>query len=129
LKTFAIKKFIKSFDYAGRGIYQLVKREQNARIHLLATVFVIIAGVLIGLNRYEWMVICIVVGMVWSAEAFNTAVEKLVDMISAERCPQAGLVKDIAAGGVLICALAAFIIAMLVFVPHLSIFLNYLSDT
>ena len=97
----------------------MIRYEQNARIHLLATVVVIAAGLLLGLNRYEWFGICVAIGIVWSAEAFNTAIEKLVDMVSPERCPQAGLVKDIAAGGVLICALIALVIALLVFMPHL----------
>ena len=114
-----MKKFIKSFGYAGHGIYRLISGEQNARIHLLATVIVVVAGLLVGLNRYEWLGICVAIGLVWSAEAFNTAVERLVDLISAERRPEAGLVKDLAAGGVLICALIAFIIALLIFLPHL----------
>ena len=119
MKTFNIKKFVKSFIYAGRGIYQLVRHEQNVRIHLLATVAVIIAGLLTGLNHYEWLGICVAIGMVWGAEAVNTAIEKLVDMVSPERRPQAGLVKDVAAGGVLMCAIMAIIIALLVFLPHL----------
>ena len=114
------KKFIRSFGYAARGACQLVSREQNARIHLFATVAVIVAGVLFGLNRYEWLGICVAIAMVWCAEAFNTAIEKLVDMVSPEHRRQAGLVKDIAAGGVLICAVAAFIIALLVFMPHIK---------
>ena len=118
MKSFNIRKFVKSFGYAGRGIYQLLKHEQNARIHLLATATVITVGLLIGLNRYEWLGICIAIGIVWGAEAFNTAIEKLVDMVSPERHPQAGLVKDLAAGGVLICAIVALTIAILIFLPH-----------
>ena len=117
MKTFNIKKFIKSFIYAGRGIYQLVRHEQNARVHMLATITVIVAGLLFGLNRYEWLGICVAIGMVWCAEAFNTSIEKLVDLVSPERHPQAGLIKDLAAGGVLICAIIAAIIALLVFLP------------
>jgi diacylglycerol kinase (ATP) len=113
-----IKKLIKSFGYAAKGIGALVSSEQNARVHLLATVAVIIAGVATGLNRYEWMGICAATGMVWAAEAFNTAVEKLVDLVSPERQPRAGLIKDLAAAGVLICAIIAVIVAGLIFVPH-----------
>ena len=118
MKTFNIRKFVNSFGYAGRGIYQLLKHEQNARIHLLATAAVITVGLLMGLNRYEWLGICIAIGVVWSAEAFNTAIEKFVDLVSPERHPQAGLVKDLAAGGVLICAIVALTIALLIFLPH-----------
>ena len=114
-----MKKLIKSFGYAIRGIFQLIRKEQNARVHLLATTIVIITGLLFGLNRYEWLGICVAIGIVWSAEAFNTAIEKLVDMVSTEHRPQAGLVKDLAAGGVLICAIVAVVIALLVFLPRL----------
>jgi diacylglycerol kinase (ATP) len=119
MKVFDFKKFVKSFGYAGRGLYRLIRHEQNARVHLLATVAVIAAGWLVRLNRYEWLGICVAIGLVWSAEAVNTAIEKLVDMVSPERRPEAGLVKDIAAGGVLICAIVAVIIALLVFLPHI----------
>ena len=118
MKIFNIKKFVKSFFYAGRGICQLARHEQNAWVHMLATVAVIVAGLLVGINRYEWLGICAAIGMVWCAEAVNTAIEKLVDLVSPERHPQAGLVKDLAAGGVLICAIIAVIIALLVFLPH-----------
>ncbi len=124
MKAFNFKKFIKSFGYAGKGISQLIRHEQNVWVHLSATVVVVVTGLLVGLNRYEWIGISIAVGMVWSAEAVNTAIEKLVDMVSPERRPEAGLVKDIAAGGVLICAIVAIVIALLVFLPHVC---NYLT--
>ena len=120
LKTFDINKLMKSFGYAGHGIYQLIRREQNARIHLFAVLTVVVTGLAVGLNHYEWMGICVAIGMVWSAEAFNTAIEKLVDMVSPEHRQEAGLVKDLAAGGVLICAVVAVIIALLIFLPHVS---------
>ncbi len=116
---FNFKKIFKSFGYAGHGIRQLIRHEQNARVHLLATIVVVTAGFIVGLDRYEWIGICIAIGMVWSAEAFNTAIEKLVDLFSPERHPQAGLVKDLAAGGVLICAVIAVCIALFIFTPHL----------
>ncbi len=117
-EIFHMNKFIKSFGYAAKGLWQLIRCEQNARVHLLATIVVIVAGWITGLDRYEWMAIGIAIGMVWAAEAFNTAIEKLVDFVSPEKHPKAGLVKDIAAAGVLICAIAALAIAGLVFIPH-----------
>ena len=116
---FRLIKLIKSFGYAANGILMLIKLEQNARIHLSATVAVIACGLFVGLNRYEWLGVCAAIGLVWSAEAFNTAVEKLVDLVSPERQPRAGLIKDIAAAGVLICAIVAVVIALLVFIPHI----------
>ncbi len=120
MKIFHIRKFIKSFGYAGHGVWQLIRHEQNARVHILATIVVVVVGFLTGLNRYEWLGVCIAIGLVWSAEAFNTAIEKLVDLVSPQKHPQAGLVKDLAAAGVLICAIVAVTIALLVFVPHFA---------
>jgi diacylglycerol kinase (ATP) len=62
------------------------------------------------------VVMCI--GTVIAAELFNTAIEKLVDLVSPERHPVAGQVKDIAAGAVLICAVAAAIIGLIIFIPY-----------
>ena len=114
-----LKKLFRSFGFAFIGIWKLVRSEQNARIHLLATVLVVFAGFIMGLDRYEWIVICIVVGMVWLAEACNTAIEKLVNLVSPERRPEAGTIKDIAAGGVLICAIIALIVAVIIFIPKI----------
>ena len=57
-------------------------------------------------------------GMVLAAEGFNTAIERLVDLVSPDFHPVAGDVKDVAAGAVLICAIAAAIIGMIIFIPY-----------
>ncbi len=113
-----MNKLVKSFGYAASGVWKLIKSERNARIHLLATVVVIIAGCIADINRYEWISICVAIGLVWSAEAFNTAVEKLTDLESPEQRPQAGFIKDVAAAGVLISACVAVAIALFVFIPY-----------
>ncbi|MDR2040029.1 MAG: diacylglycerol kinase family protein [Bacteroidales bacterium] len=114
-----IKRFVKSFGYAFKGIEQLIRSEQNARVHLLATVVVIIAGITVGISNGEWAVICIAIGLVWMAEAINTALEKLVDIVSPERNPKAKAIKDMAAGAVLICAVMAVAVALFIFVPYI----------
>lgn len=68
-----------------------------------------------GITRTEWIVIILCIGVVIAAELFNTAIEKLVDLVSPERHPIAGQVKDIAAGAVLVCAVAAAIIGIIIF--------------
>lgn len=113
-----IRKLVKSFGYAVRGVRSLLIQEQNARIHLLATVVVIVAGIVVGLNRYEWISIAVAIALVWVAEAMNTAIEDMVDFISPQKDSRAGRIKDMAAGGVLICATIAVIIGLLVFIPH-----------
>ena len=79
---------------------------------------VIIAGIVLGITRTEWIMVVMCIGTVIAAELFNTAIEKLVDLVSPERHPVAGQVKDIAAGAVLICAVAAAIIGLIIFIPY-----------
>ena len=116
------KKQLRSFRYAWQGIRQCVGREQNLSFHLITTVLVIGAGFAFGITRGEWTTICLCIGMVIGAELFNTAIERLVDLVSPQRNPLAGQVKDIAAGAVLVCALAAIAVGLIIFVPYLTRF-------
>lgn len=117
-----LKKQLRSFGYAWQGIRCCVGKEQNLSFHLIATVITVIAGFLLGINRTEWMMVILCIGVVIAAELFNTAIEALVDLVSPQRHPLAGKVKDIAAGAVLICAAMAAIIGLIIFVPYLTRF-------
>ncbi|ADV44156.1 diacylglycerol kinase family protein [Bacteroides helcogenes] len=117
------RKQVRSFGYAWKGIRCCIGKEQNLSFHLIAAVMVVISGFLLGITRTEWIVITLCIGIVITAELFNTAIEKLVDMISPDRHPVAGQVKDIAAGAVLICAATAAIIGLIIFIPYLTRFL------
>ena len=125
------KKQLRSFGYAWKGIRCCIGKEQNLSFHLIATAVVVIAGFVLGITRMEWMIIILCIGVVIAAELFNTAIEKLVDLVSPERHPVAGQVKDIAAGAVLICAVAAAIIGLIIFIPYFfeiaSIFLKFMN--
>ena len=107
------KKQLRSFGYAWKGIRCCIGKEQNLSFHLIATAVVVIAGFVLG-------ILCI--GVVIAAELFNTAIEKLVDLVSPQQHPVAGQVKDIAAGAVLVCAATAAIIGLIVFIPYLTCF-------
>ena len=118
LMKYDLKKQLRSFGYAWKGIQSCVGKEQNLSFHLIAAMAVIIAGIVLGITRTEWIMVVMCIGTVIAAELFNTAIEKLVDLVSPERHPVAGQVKDIAAGAVLICAVAAAIIALIIFIPY-----------
>lgn len=111
---------LKSFVYALQGVACLVRTQPNARLHLLATVLVCMVGVYFGLSRAEWLWVTVAITLVWSAEAFNTALEQLADALHPQQHPGIGRAKDVAAAAVLIVALGAAVIGMLVFVPHLA---------
>lgn len=87
------KKQIRSFGYAWKGIRQCIGKEQNLSFHLITTIIVIGAGFLFDITRTEWMIIILCIGVVVAAELFNTAIERLVDLVSPERHPIAGQVK------------------------------------
>jgi len=84
----------------------------------LATIIVILAGVLFQLSRTDWCAICVAVALVWMAEAFNTALEFLCDEVSLEMRERIGRAKDVAAFAVLIAALLSVCIGVLTFYPH-----------
>lgn len=111
---------LKSFSYALQGMLQLVRTQPNARLHLLAAVLVCVAGIYFGLGRAEWLWVTVAIVLVWGAEAFNTALEQLADVLHPEQHPGIGRAKDMAAAAVLIAALGAAVIGMVVFMPHLA---------
>ena len=95
------------------------RTQENARIHLGATVVTVAGGVFFGISRGEWMAVVLAIGLVLTAEAFNTAIEAVVDLASPEQHPLAGRAKDVAAGAVLLAAVTAVVVGVLVFGPHL----------
>lgn len=115
------KKQIRSFRYAWQGIACCVGREQNLSFHLIAATAVVAAGCYFGISRLEWMAVTGCIGLVIAAELANSAIERLVDLVSPDYHPIAGQVKDIAAGAVLVCAIAAAIIGLCVFLPYIII--------
>lgn len=121
METFSIKKRLKSFTYAWKGVKDVICREHNAWIHLTIALLTIIAGFIFNIQRIEWIAIVICIGIVIAAEAFNTAIERLVNLTSPEWNPMAGKVKDIAAGAVLICAIAAAIVGLIIFIPYIIV--------
>lgn len=110
------KNIINSFKYAIQGFISSFKTERNMKIHVLATIIVIILGIILKITLIEWCMIALAIGAVISAELFNTAIETVVDMISPEKNEKAKLAKDISAAAVLIVAISAAVVGVIVFV-------------
>ena len=117
----SLTKRIKSFKYALKGLRELFVGQHNAQIHLVAVVTVIIAGFALGISSDEWLIIILTMAMVVMAEALNTAIEYLADACVPEHHPLIEKAKDIAAAAVLICAMAAVVIAGIIFLPLLGL--------
>jgi diacylglycerol kinase len=109
---------LKSMGYAIEGIVTLIKTQPNAQLHCVATAIVVVAGLLTGITNLQWLALVIVIGLVWSFEAFNSALEVLCDKVEPTNDPQIKVVKDVAAGGVLLASMTAAIVGGLVFFPY-----------
>lgn len=116
---FTLRKRLKSFRFAFNGIRLLITREHNAWIHCFAAVCVITAGYIVGLTSTEWIAITITIGVVLAAEAVNSSIEALADLVSPGYNEAIKRTKDLAAGAVLILAIAAAIVGLIIFTPKL----------
>jgi diacylglycerol kinase len=115
----------RSFYYAIAGLIYCIRSEKNMKIHILATILVVIAALVVGLNPLEWGLLILTVFMVLVAETVNTAVEKTVDLVTTEYHPLAKLAKNLAAGAVLLAAIGSLLMAVVIFGPHIKIILNF----
>jgi diacylglycerol kinase (ATP) len=115
----AIKKRIRSFKYAFQGVFYLFRTEGNAKIHLAAACLAVLLGFLFSITPGEWCLIILSIFSTISAEAFNTAIEDLVDLVSPEKHPLAGRAKDLAAGAVLLTAMGAAAVGVVIFLPRI----------
>ena len=119
-----MKKRFQSFSFAFDGFVTMIREEPNARIHLVATAVTVILGWYVDLSSTEWLAVVIAIGMVLSAEAFNSAIENVSDGITTEYNPHIRKAKDIAAAAVLISTCTAALIGMIVFIPKLWELIN-----
>lgn len=110
---------LRSFGHAFHGLAICFRTQANARIHAVATIAAITLGVAVKITALEWCAIFIAIALVWMAECFNTALEGLVDLVSPERHPIAGRIKDLAAGAVLAAAIGAAGVGAIIFGPKL----------
>ncbi len=108
----------KSFSHAFRGIQDMLLTQHNAWLHAIATTIVFATGVAFRITNMEWCCLVLCLMVVWTAEALNTALELLTDLVSPEFHPLAGRAKDAAAGAVLMAAVGSVIVGAIVFVPY-----------
>ncbi len=127
-KKFSVSSRVESFKHAIRGIGLMLRSQQNAWIHAMATVLVVVFGFLFGVTRSQWCWLVLAIVVVWTAEALNTALEFLADFASPEFHPLVKKAKDVAAGAVLISALGSVIIGLFVLGPYLLRFLYTLQS-
>jgi diacylglycerol kinase (ATP) len=123
-RSFEFSGRIRSFRYAIIGLVRMVRCQHNAWVHSAATVAAVALGFFLKLSRDEWCWIVLAIAIVWTAEALNTAFEFLADAASPNFHPVVRDAKDVAAGAVLVTAIAAVIIGGIAFWPHVAAMLK-----
>jgi diacylglycerol kinase (ATP) len=108
---------IKSLKYALNGMMEVFASQPNIRIEFIISLVVIILGFIMNISTTEWVIIILASSAVFVAEMFNTVIEYTLDFVLPYHHRTIGLIKDIAAGGVLLVCLSAIIIGIIIFVP------------
>jgi diacylglycerol kinase len=111
--------FLRSFSFAGQGVWHVVRTQRNMRVHLLAGLAAVVTGLILRIDAADWACVLTVIGLVLTAETLNTVVEALVDLCTDEFHPLAKAAKDMAAGAVLLSSAAAVGVGVAVFLPRL----------
>jgi diacylglycerol kinase len=111
--------FLTSFSFALNGILITFFLERNFRFHLFVTIVVVVISFLLKLSSVEWLFVLMAIFSVLITEMVNTAIEKLADIVGKNYSRKIELVKDISAGFVLLASIFAFLVGMIIFIPHL----------
>jgi len=118
-EKFSVRKRIKSFSYAFAGLRVLFREEHNSWIHAVAAVLAVAMGFLFRISPMEWIAVVIVIGMVFAAEIINSSIERTADFVKAERDDRKRDIKDLGAAAVLVCAIAAAVVGIIIFLPKI----------
>lgn len=113
------KALRKSFKYALNGIFTALRICRNLKIHYLLAIIAIVAGFYFDIDGVELAVVLLTITLVVTLEMINTAIEKVVDLLTERHHILALISKDVAAGAVLIASIAALIVGVLIFGPYI----------
>lgn len=119
------RRLSKSFSYAWEGIVYAFVHDQNLRVHAGAAVVVAIASIYFHVNAFEMGILGVMILLVICTEMINTAIEKMVDLITKEHREEAKIAKDVSSGMVLLTAAGSVIVGILIFLPHILQLFTY----
>lgn len=114
-----LKRLLKSFTYAYKGLYKVFREEQNLRVQSISGMIAVIAGVFFRINAIEWAVIILCISIVLIMEVVNSATERVTDVLKPRIDNYVKEIKDIMAAAVLLSSIAAVIIGFIIFLPYL----------
>lgn len=113
-----LRKWVESANYAIEGILHAVKTQRHLRYHLCTALLILLLSLFLGISQFEFIAIAIIVIIVLGVEMLNTAVEATVDILFKEYDTRAKIIKDIAAGAVLIVSIGAVVVGYIIFLPY-----------
>jgi len=113
-------RLIKSFRYAVKGLAKIFHEEQNLKIQVFFSFFVVIIGFLFQISRLEWIALVLVMGLVLVMETINSAVERISDVLKPRINDYVMEIKDILAGAVMLSAIVAVVVGSIIFLPYLT---------
>jgi len=114
----SFKKWIASLGYAFAGIRYALS-QQNFFLIVVIAIIVILFSIWIGLNRIEWLIVILTIGLVLSLEALNTIWEKTLDILEPNFSEKVKNIKDLVAGAVVIACLTSIVIGLIIFLPKI----------
>lgn len=126
-KKYFMFRLTRSFSFALNGLRICVVKGANFRIHLFCTLLAAILGSYFHLSVNEWLILLLCIGFVLCLEMLNTAIEQLCDVVHKENHPGIKIIKDIAAGAVLVSAIIAAICGAFIFLPKIISFIQSIS--
>lgn len=119
VKPRGFKRFTHSFKYSFEGLIYAYKNEQSLFIHICMAILVVCLGLLLNLEKYEWLFLFVIIGLVLAAELMNTAIEATIDLVCQKFEINAKIAKDTAAASVFVLACIAVIGGIFIFAPKL----------
>lgn len=120
IKGFGIKRFFLSFKYSIEGLIYAYRYEQSLWVHAIASIFVIIMGIIFDIKFSEWAILFIALGSILSIELINTAIEAAVDLTTTDIHPLAKIAKDCGSAASFVLTFVSIVIAMFVFGPYIT---------
>ena len=115
------RTLVQSLNDAVEGIIYVIKNERNMRVHFLLGFLVLVAAILAGVSRIEWIILWTIISLVWVMEMINTVIEEMVDLVEPFFHPNVRLIKDVSAGFVLVAAINAIIVGAFIFSKYISV--------
>lgn len=119
-----MKTFFSSVFYALEGVKYFFSRNRNAKFQVVMGITAIVLGITVSLSSFQWLLVLFCIGLVISLEMINSAIEKYCDLVTTDFHPRIKMIKDVAAGAVLVASLMSLVIGLIIFIPALVEFLN-----